>query len=108
MGYAEKAGEYYTAIGGDPSYLQWLQYDYTGDGIKHGFDGVVPAESPYVTGSDFSLSPVHHGELLTADHTLDLVISSLEYTSTQTGTGAANLAGTASIRLEYAQRSEEH
>ena len=50
MGYAEKAGEYYTCIGGDPWYLQWLQYDYNGDGIKHGFDGVVPAESPFLTG----------------------------------------------------------
>jgi hypothetical protein len=108
MGYAEKAGEYYTAIGGDPAYLQWMQYDYTGDGVKHGFDGVVPAESPYVTGADFSLVAAHHGELLTADSALDLVIGALEYTSTQTGTGAANLAGTATLRLEYAQIVQDH
>lgn len=108
MGYAERTGEYYTAIGGDPSYLRWLQFDYTGDGISHGFDGVVPAESPYVTGADFSISPVHHGELLTADHSLDLVIQALDYTSTQTGTGLANLAGTATLRLEYAQIVQDH
>ncbi len=108
MGYAERAGEYYSAIGGDPWYLQWLQYDYTGDGIKHGFDGVVPAESPYVTGADFSLTGVHHGELLTADQPLDIVISSLGYVSGQTGVGAANLAGTATVRLEYANIVQDH
>jgi len=108
MGYAEKAGEYYTTVGGDPWYLQWLQYDYNGDGVNHGFDGVVPAESPFLTGSDQLLSPVHHGELLTADHPLDLVIQALDYTSAQTGIGVANLAGTASIRLEYASIVQDH
>ena len=42
MGYAEMAGEHYTCIGGDPWYLQAFKYDFDGDGIKHGFDGVVP------------------------------------------------------------------
>ncbi len=108
MGYAERSGEYYTAVGGDPWYLQWLQFDYTGDGIAHGFDGVVPAESPYVTGADFSLTGVHHGELLTADQPLDIVIGALEYTSSQTGIGQANLAGTATVRLEYADIVQDH
>jgi triacylglycerol esterase/lipase EstA (alpha/beta hydrolase family) len=43
MGYTEKSGEQYTTIGGDPSYLRFLQWDLDGDGVKRGFDGVVPA-----------------------------------------------------------------
>ena len=108
MGYAEKAGEYYKTIGGDPWYLQWLQYDYNGDGISHGFDGVVPAESPFLTGSDQTLVGFHHGELVTADQPLDLVIQHLGYTSTQTGIGQANLAGTASVKLELANIVNDH
>lgn len=108
MGYAEKAGEYYTAIGGDPAYGQFLKYDYTGDGIKHGFDGVVPAESPYVTGADMSYVSSNHGELLTQDAPLDLVIGALGYTSTQTGGGTRRLTGTATIRLEYADIVADH
>lgn len=108
MGYAEKAGEYYTTIGGDPWYLQWLQWDYNGDGVKHGFDGVVPAESPFLTGSNQFLTGFHHGELVTADQPLDIVIQELGYTSTQTGTGAANLAGQATLKLEYADIVKDH
>lgn len=108
MGYAEKAGEHYKAIGGDPWYLQWLQYDYNGDGVSHGFDGVVPAESPFLTGSDQTLVGFHHGELVTADQPLDLVIQHLGYTSTQTGIGQANLAGTASVKLELANIVNDH
>ncbi|MBW3668965.1 MAG: hypothetical protein KY443_07095 [Actinobacteria bacterium] len=108
MGYAEKSGEYYKTIGGDPWYLQWLQYDYNGDGVSHGFDGVVPAESPFLTGSDQTLVGFHHGELVTADQPLDLVIQHLGYTSSQTGIGQANLAGTASVKLEYAKIVNDH
>ncbi|MDQ3756565.1 MAG: hypothetical protein M3394_01790 [Actinomycetota bacterium] len=108
MGYAEKSGEYYSTIGGDPWYLQWLQYDYNGDGVSHGFDGVVPAESPFLTGSDQTLVGFHHGELVTADQPLDIVIQHLGYTSTQTGPGQANLAGTASVKLEYANIVQDH
>lgn len=107
-GYAEKAGESYTSIGGDPSYGQFLKYDYTGDGVKHGFDGVVPAESPYVTGANFDLVSSNHGELLTQDAPLDLVISALGYTSTQTGGGTKRLTGTATVRLEYASIASDH
>jgi hypothetical protein len=108
MGYAEKAGEYYKTIGGDPWYLQWLQSDHNGDGITHGFDGVVPAESPFLTGSDQTLVGFHHGELVTADQPLDLVIQHLGYTSTQTGIGQANLAGTASAKIELANIVQDH
>lgn len=108
MGYAEKAGESYTSIGGDPSYGQFLKYDYTGDGVKHGFDGVVPAESPYVTGANFDLVSSNHGELLTQDAPLDLVINALGYTSTQTGGGTKRLTGTATVRLEYADIVKDH
>lgn len=108
MGYAEKAGEYYKAIGGDPWYLQWLQYDYNGDGVQHGFDGVVPAESPFLTGSDQTLVGFHHGELVTADQPLDLVIGHLGYTSSQTGIGQANLAGSASAKIELANIVQDH
>lgn len=108
MGYAEPAGEYYTAIGGNPSYGQFLKYDYTGDGVKSGFDGVVPAESPFVTGADFSLVSSNHGELLTQDAPLDLVIGALGYTSTQTGSGTKRLTGTAKVRLEYASIAADH
>jgi hypothetical protein len=76
--------------------------------VSHGFDGVVPAESPFLTGSDQALVGFHHGELVTADQPIDLVIGYLDYTSTQTGTGNANLAGTASIRLEYADIVQDH
>jgi len=108
MGYAEKPGESYTAIGGDPSYGQFLRYDFTGDGVKHGFDGVVPAESPYVTGASFDLVASNHGELLTQDAPLDLVIQALGYRSTQTGGGTSRLAGTARVRLEYARIVRDH
>ncbi|HVF73651.1 MAG TPA: hypothetical protein VM938_01275 [Acidimicrobiales bacterium] len=108
MGYAEKAGEYYKTIGGDPWYLQWLQYDYNGDGVQNGFDGVVPAESPFLTGSDQTLVDFHHGELVTADQPLDLVIGHLGYTSSQTGIGQANLAGSASVKLELANIVQDH
>lgn len=107
-GYAEKAGETYTSIGGDPVYGQFLKYDYTGDGVKHGFDGVVPAESPYVTGAAFDLVGSNHGELLTQDAPLDLVIGALGYTSTQTGGGTRRLTGSASIRLEQAVIAADH
>lgn len=108
MGYAEKAGEYYKTIGGDPWYLQWLQYDYNGDGVNHGFDGVVPAESPFLTGSDQTLVGFHHGELVTADQPLDLVIQHLGYASSQTGIGQANLAGSASAKIELANIVQDH
>jgi pimeloyl-ACP methyl ester carboxylesterase len=108
MGYSTPAGEYYTTIGGDPTYLQFFKYDYNGDGVSHGFDGVVPAESPFLSGSVQSLVNNHHGELVTADAPIDLTIQALGFTSSQTGIGQANLAGTATIRLEYANIVQDH
>jgi pimeloyl-ACP methyl ester carboxylesterase len=108
MGTTEPATENYTTVGGDPTYLQFFHYDYNGDGISHGFDGVVPAESPFMTGSVQSLVNNHHGELVTADAPIDLTIQALGFTSTQTGTGQGNLAGTATIRLEYANMVQDH
>ncbi|HVE93802.1 MAG TPA: hypothetical protein VNB24_02690 [Acidimicrobiales bacterium] len=108
MGYAEKAGEVYSTIGGNPWYLQWLTYDYNGDGVRSGFDGVVPAESPFLTGSNQFLVGGHHGELVTQDQPLDIVIQELGYTSTQTGNGAANIAGQATVKLELANIVNDH
>jgi len=108
MGYVEPVGEYYTTIGGDPTYLQMFRYDYNGDGVSHGFDGVVPAESPFLTGANQALFNSHHGALVTDDAPMDLVIGELGFTSTQTGPGQANLAGTATIRLEYANIVQDH
>ncbi|MDX1611881.1 MAG: hypothetical protein R3185_05890 [Candidatus Thermoplasmatota archaeon] len=108
MGYDEPAGETYHAIGGDPAYLQILSYDYDGDGVSHGFDGVVPAESPYVNGATMDFIQGHHGELLTEDAAIDLVIELLGQTSTVDGIGAANLAGDAVVRLEYLDIVQDH
>lgn len=108
MGYAQPPGERYSAIGGDPAYLRWLQYDYDGDGARHGFDGVVPAESPYVTGANLSIVPGHHGELVASNDALDLIIGALGYVSVVDLPGSANLAGTTSVRLEYADVVQDH
>lgn len=108
MGYAEPAGETYRCVGGDPQYLQWMKYDFDGDGIKHGFDGVVPAESPYVTGCTMDYVAGHHGELVTTDQAIDLVITFLGQTSYQTGVGQANLVGDLVLRLEYFYVNNDH
>ena len=108
MGTTEPAGEYYSCIGGNPSYLQVYQSDFDGDGVTHGFDGVVPAESPFMTGCDNNLVSSNHSGLRTDDAPIDLTIQALDYTSTQTGTGGANLAGQATIRLEYWQVVQDH
>jgi pimeloyl-ACP methyl ester carboxylesterase len=108
MGYAEPAGETYSCIGGNPSYGGFLLYDYTGDGVKHGFDGVVPAESPYVTGCTFDLVSSNHGELLTQDAPIDLVLGDLGYGAQTTTGGTKRLHGTSTIRLEYASIQADH
>ena len=108
MGYGEPAGEYYSCIGGNPSYLQIYQSDFDSDGVTHGFDGVVPAESPFLTGCDNNLVSSNHSGLRTDDAPIDLTIQALDYTSTQTGTGGANLAGQATVRLEYFNVVQDH
>lgn len=108
MGYAEKAGESYRCVGGDPQYLQFFKYDYDGDGVSHGFDGVVPAESPYVTGCTMDYVAGHHGELVTTDQALDLIIAFLGQTSYQTGVGQANLVGDLVVRMERFSVAQDH
>jgi hypothetical protein len=54
------------------------------------------------------LVPENHLGQVGADATVDLVINALGYTSTQTGIGNAFLAGTATVRLEYAKIVQDH
>lgn len=108
LGYSEPAGEYYTCVGGDPWYLQLPKYDYDGDGVGHGWDGIVPAESPFLTGCNNFLTGSNHSGLRTDDAPLDIVIQELGYTSSQTGTGGANLAGQATVKLEYFNVVQDH
>ncbi len=108
MGDAAPPGENYTAIGGDPWYLRWLHDDADGDGAAHGFDGVVPAESPCLRNADCSIVGVHHGGLLVADAAVDLVIGALGYTSVADPPGSPNLTGAATIRLERATIARDH
>jgi pimeloyl-ACP methyl ester carboxylesterase len=108
LGYRMPAGEDYSAIGGDPTVGQYLRYDYDGDGVRHGFDLVVPAESPYVTGAGLDIVNATHSDLRTADAPLDLTIGALGYTSNQTGDGSSPLRGTLKLRLEYAEIVADH
>ncbi|MBW3581727.1 MAG: alpha/beta hydrolase [Euryarchaeota archaeon] len=108
MGYAAPSGEHYHAIGGDPAYLNFLKWDYDGDGFSRGFDGVVPAESPYVTGATIDYVDGHHGALLSDDDALDLIIEFLGQTSVVDGIGGASLAGDAVVRLEYLDVVQDH
>lgn len=108
MGTSEPAGETYSCGGGDPWYLQLYQSDFNGDAVTHGFDGVVPAEAPFMTGCDNVLFGSNHSGLRTDDAPIDWVIGSLGYTSTQTGTGGANLAGQAVVKLEYFNVVNDH
>jgi hypothetical protein len=64
LGTTEPAGEVYTAIGGEAWPLNWWRSDEDGDGRMHGFDSVVPAESPAMTGAPLAIEPRSHGRLL--------------------------------------------
>ncbi len=109
MGTDEPSGEDYYAIGGDPWYLRWLRDDTDGDGIAHGFDGVVPAESPYLTGAVFDIVGVNHGALLTGDMPLDLVVARLGHTGPPPPSDDDEpLTGDAVVRLEYAEIVADH
>ena len=97
MGTAEPAGERYVAIGGAPP---WLPFRY---------DGLVPSESPFLTGDEHYLVPAHHGALPRDPQALALVTSALGYHSPDLPPGgAANLTGDATVRLEYAAISGDH
>jgi pimeloyl-ACP methyl ester carboxylesterase len=108
LGTREPSGERYVSIGGDPAHGQYLRYDFDGDGVRHGFDDVVPAESPYVVGAELDIITATHSELRSRDNAVDLVIGALGYDSTQTGSGALPLRGTATLRLEYAHIVADH
>ncbi|MGH9039154.1 MAG: esterase/lipase family protein, partial [Acidimicrobiia bacterium] len=71
MGRAEPAGERYVTIGGAPRYLPFPAHDFNGDGVAHGYDGLVPAESPFLTGSEQYLVPTHHGALVSDTQAVD-------------------------------------
>lgn len=108
MGYSEPSGEHYHGVGGDPAYLQFLSYDYDGDGVSHGFDGVVPAESPYLDGASLDLLDDNHFELRTSDQAVDLTIQLLGESSTVDGVGDATLAGNLTVRLEQFEVASDH
>lgn len=97
LGRAEPAGERYVAIGGAPP---WLPF---------GYDGLVPSESPFLTGDEHYLAPAHHGALPSDPQAVALIASALGYhPPALPPAGAANLTGDATIRLEYAAISGDH
>jgi pimeloyl-ACP methyl ester carboxylesterase len=77
MGLSEPAGERYVAIGGAPWYLPLPSWDYDGDGVAHGYDGLVPAESPFLAGDEHYLVPVNHAALVSDPEPVNLVVQAL-------------------------------
>jgi hypothetical protein len=71
MGVREPAGEVYTTIGGDPWVFRFLRYGH------HGFDGAVPAESPFLTGAAVDTFDHTHGRLLPAPEVVALITATL-------------------------------
>jgi triacylglycerol lipase len=97
LGTAEPAGEHYVAIGGAPP---WLPFRY---------DGLVPSESPFLSGDEHYLVPVHHGALPRDPQAIGLITSALGYRPPDLPPGdGANLNGAATIRLEYAEIAGDH
>ena len=77
LGTAEPVGEVYTAIGGEAWPLNWLRSDEDTDGHSHGHDGVVPAESPFLTGASLVVEPRSHGRLLSYARVTKRVVATL-------------------------------
>jgi hypothetical protein len=77
LGTAEPAGEVYTAIGGEAWPFNWLRSDDDGDGVRHGHDGVVPAESPAMRGALLAVEPRSHGRLLSYGPVVDRIVATL-------------------------------
>ena len=97
MATAEPAGERYVAIGGAPP---WLPFRY---------DGLVPSDSPFLTGDEHYLVPAQHGALPRDSQALALVSEALGHDpAAPPPGGGANLAGPATIRLEYAEIHGDH
>jgi hypothetical protein len=107
MAKAEPAGERYVTIGGAPRYLPFPAHDFNGDGVTHGYDGLVPAESPFLTGSEQYLVPAHHAALVSDPQAVDLVVKALGRRATPPGVGEPKLAGAATVRLEHAALAED-
>ncbi len=108
MGGAEPAGERYVTIGGAPRYLPFPAHDFNGDGVAHGYDGLVPAESPFLTGSEQYLVPAHHGALVSDPQAVDLVVQALGRSAAPPRVGEPKLVGEATVRLEHAALAEDH
>ena len=109
MGGAEPAGERYVAIGGAPSWLPFPRHDYDGDGVPHGYDGLVPSESPFLSGDEHYLVPAHHGDLPGDPQAVARIVEALgRRPSDPPPGGGAALAGPATVRLEYAAISGDH
>ena len=110
LGVAEPAGERYVAIGGAPAWLPVPRHDYDGDGVPHGYDGLVPSESPFLAGDEHYLVPAHHGALPRDPQAVNLIVQALgrRPAGPPPGDGAANLTGAATIRLEYAAVAGDH
>ncbi|MGI8809761.1 MAG: esterase/lipase family protein [Acidimicrobiales bacterium] len=81
LGTAEPAGEVYTVIGGEAWPLNWLRSDDDGDGRSHGHDGVVPAESPALTGAPLAIEPRSHGRLLPDRRVIERITATLRATN---------------------------
>jgi hypothetical protein len=109
MGTAEPAGERYVAVGGAPGWLPVPRQDFDGDGVAHGYDGLVPSESPFLAGDEHYLVPAHHGALPRDPQALALTTAALGYRPPELPPDSgANLAGPATIRLEYAAVTGDH
>lgn len=109
LGAAEPPGERYVAIGGAPPWLPLPRHDYDGDGVGHGYDGLVPAESPFVAGAERYLVPAHHGALPGDPQAVALVTTALGRRPAAPPPGGGGvLSGEARIRLEFASVAGDH
>jgi hypothetical protein len=110
LGTAEPTGERYVGIGGAPAWLPVPRHDFDGDGVAHGYDGLVPSESPFLAGDEHYLVPVHHAALPQDPQALQLIVEALgrRPAAPPSGHRGANLTGAATIRLEYAEIAGDH
>ena len=81
LGTTEPSGEVYTTIGGEAWPLNWWRSDEDGDGHRHGHDGVVPAESPSLTGAPHAIEPRSHGKLLPDRRVIQRITATLRATN---------------------------
>ncbi len=107
MGTAEPPGERYVTVGGAPHWLPFPRADFNGDGVAHGYDGLVPAESPFLAGSEQYIVPMTHAGLVSAPQPVDLVVKALGRTARVPVAGGPGLVGDAVIRLERAEVASE-